>query len=91
MHSLHDIDRCGNPALRVGPLEFVDSPDDVLAFRRAVTGEELLCVFNLAEMPVDWFPPGMRAAQLIAVVGLDELSLPGTLPACSGYIASLQA
>ena len=78
-------------ALRTGAMEFIDAPDDVLAFSRSAPGETLVCVFNLAERPADWAPPGMSAANLITGVGIDESCLPETLPGCSGYVASLKA
>lgn len=78
-------------SLRTGAMEFIDAPDDVLAFSRSAPGETLVCVFNLAERPADWAPPGMSAAHLITGVGIDESCLPETLPGCSGYVASLQA
>lgn len=34
-------------ALRLGSIEFLDTPEPVLAFRRAHKGESLVCVFNL--------------------------------------------
>lgn len=43
------------PALKYGTIEFIDAPENVLAFRRSHAGESVLCAFNLgaAEVVLD--------------------------------------
>ncbi|UZW55381.1 alpha-glucosidase family protein [Sphingobium sp. JS3065] len=48
--------RNGSPALRVGAMDFLETPEELLAFERVHEGERLLCVFNLGEKPVTWKP-----------------------------------
>ena len=79
--------RRSSPALRQGDLEFIDSPEDVLAFTRSVPGEQVLCVFNLGSTSVDWTPPNTGTARLICSVGIDVAGIPGSLNACCGYLA----
>jgi len=40
-----------------GSSELLDTPDEVVAFIRSGTGDDVLCAFNLADYPVDWSPP----------------------------------
>ena len=74
-------------ALRVGDLEFIDAPEDVLAFHRTAADERLVCVFNLGARSIAWSPPGSGNAEVLAHAcdsdgGVPEALLPG-----SGYIA----
>lgn len=47
-HARHFIAfRKAHPALRLGELDFLDTPEPVLAFRRRYKNEELVCIFNL--------------------------------------------
>ncbi|MCO7187921.1 MULTISPECIES: alpha-glucosidase family protein [unclassified Pseudoalteromonas] len=39
------------PELQVGDIEFIDTPEPVLAFYRRHQGKTVLCVFNLGEQP----------------------------------------
>jgi alpha-glucosidase len=57
--------RRSHPALRHGAIAFLDAPDDVLAFARAVAGERILCLFNLGtgEATFD-LPAGMSVTAL---------------------------
>ncbi|RXF03048.1 alpha-glucosidase [Pseudoalteromonas sp. PS5] len=41
--------RGAQPALKTGEIEFIDTPEPVLAFYRKVDEQTLLCVFNLAD------------------------------------------
>jgi alpha-glucosidase len=53
--------RQGSPALRLGEIEFLDTPDPVLAFVRREGEEAVACVFNLSDAP--------RFIELPAVAG----------------------
>ncbi|MEO1252544.1 MAG: alpha-amylase family glycosyl hydrolase [Pseudomonadota bacterium] len=82
--------RKASPALRVGEIEFIDAPGDVLAFYRRAGEERLLCVFNLGEAGVDWRPPVSGAFERIAQLGFDDDAAypPPSMPAHSAYIAT---
>ncbi|RRS07797.1 alpha-glucosidase [Pseudoalteromonas sp. J010] len=41
--------RGAQPALKTGEIEFIDTPEPVLAFYRKVDEQTLLCIFNLAD------------------------------------------
>jgi len=41
--------RASHPALTKGDIHFVETSDDLVAFRRGYAGESILCVFNLGE------------------------------------------
>ena len=43
-----------HPALIAGSIEFLETPQDLLAFVRADTTERLLCVFNFADEPLEF-------------------------------------
>ena len=51
--------RKSEPALRWGGIEFLDTEGEVLAFRRTLNGDTLLCVFNLSSEPARFELPGM--------------------------------
>ncbi|WP_225421325.1 alpha-glucosidase family protein [Sphingomonas parva] len=58
--------RKGRAALRVGTIERVDAPPQVLAFERRAGSERLLCVFNFGEEPIDWpLPAGWRIVERV--------------------------
>lgn len=52
------------PALRLGAAEFVDSPGDLLVFRRSWQDRTLTCAFNLGHAGVDWTTGGETLAAL---------------------------
>ena len=72
------------PALRTGSLNFLDAPDNILAFERTAPGERLLCVFNLGRRPSAWQPPQPARWELLDRVGAADR---GNLPGYSGFIA----
>ncbi len=74
------------PALRYGDLEFIDAPQDVIAFRREHDGKSLVCAFNLGASAVGWPVPLGGDVSLAASVGLDGEQVPTILPAYSGFI-----
>lgn len=41
--------RGAQPALKTGEIEFIDTPEPILAFYRKVDEQTLLCIFNLAD------------------------------------------
>jgi alpha-glucosidase len=55
--------RRNHPVFAKGAIEFVDAPDDVIAFIRDGEGEKFLCVYNLGHAPVE-FSPGFPVARL---------------------------
>ncbi|HEY2482318.1 MAG TPA: alpha-amylase family glycosyl hydrolase [Caulobacteraceae bacterium] len=81
--------RTAHGALRLGAAEVAPAPDGVLAFRRTLGGEALLCVFELAgqaaEVPI---PASTRV--VFAVTGAESLQA-GVLglPAFGGAILGL--
>lgn len=75
-------------ALRRGGIEFIDAPDDVLAFWRTGSDDHVLCVFNLGDEVVNWSPPGAKDCALMASeAGLCETgsTAPTHLQPFSGY------
>ena len=48
-----------SPALRLGDIEFLDAPKEILAFRRKHGADQILCVFNLTEQDVQ-LPAALR-------------------------------
>ena len=81
--------RRSSPALRIGDLDFIDAPEDVLAFYRTAGNERCVCVFNLGANDAAWIPPEADGAGLLTQVGLSGDSVPVTLPPRAGYIAGL--
>ena len=81
--------RRSSPALRIGDLDFIDAPEDVLAFYRTAGNERCVCVFNLGANDAAWIPPEADGAGLLTQVGLSGDSVPDTLPPNTGYIAVL--
>ncbi len=73
------------PALRWGDIEFIDTAEPVLAFRRRLDGQATLVVFNLADAAVDIrLPPTLGKQLRLDGHGLlqghlhgDQLQLPG--------------
>ena len=49
--------RRNHPALVTGGIEFLNAPDDMLAFRRNRGSERLLCLFNFSNKTLSWKPP----------------------------------
>ncbi|MGZ9097266.1 MAG: alpha-glucosidase [Micavibrio sp.] len=43
--------RKNSPALRLGDLEMIETPDPILAFRRIYDGQSIICVFNCSDAP----------------------------------------
>ncbi|MEN0078679.1 MAG: alpha-amylase family glycosyl hydrolase, partial [Pseudomonadota bacterium] len=80
------------PALRCGTLEFLKTPETVLAYIRQVEGEQVLCAFNLGDEAASWEPasPWAQSGELIASQdGPAAGPLPRSLPARAGYWAKL--
>ena len=84
--------RSSSTALKRGDLEFLDTPDDLLAFTRDSSEEMAWCVFNLGQGPIDWTPQFDAAVQVCARVGIEESSdgIPGSLGAYCGYVCFRQ-
>jgi alpha-glucosidase len=75
--------RRGQPALVLGSIAFLDTPDPLLAFVREHQGRRMLAVFNLSKDARDWtLPDGLSPRWLDApgpVAGVADaarLSLP---------------
>lgn len=71
-----------SPALRVGTIDFLDAPNDILAFERIYEGERMLSVFNLGDEPVAWTPQGYWQT-LLSTGGVEDWHF----PAASGLVA----
>ncbi|TMP28205.1 alpha-glucosidase [Pseudoalteromonas rubra] len=71
------------PELQVGDIEFIDTPEPVLAFYRRHQGKTVLCVFNLGEQPTQFAMDVKAHAQHLEIVHHNghyehsQLSLPG--------------
>ena len=78
--------RQAHPALRLGELEILDSPTNVLAFERCFERERIVCVFNLGNEPVNWQPGS--GSRVIAAVGVDDVA--AELSPGSGYVGVVE-
>ncbi|MCG7561588.1 alpha-glucosidase family protein [Pseudoalteromonas sp. McH1-42] len=71
------------PELQVGDIEFIDSPEPILAFHRHYQGKTMLCAFNLSEQPAQLaleISHHTEHLELVHHTGhyeQDQLSLPG--------------
>ncbi|QPB83169.1 alpha-glucosidase [Pseudoalteromonas rubra] len=71
------------PELQVGDIEFIDSPEPILAFYRHYQGKTMLCAFNLSEQPTQLaleISHHTEHLELVHHTGhyeQDQLSLPG--------------
>ncbi|MEC4089341.1 MULTISPECIES: alpha-glucosidase family protein [Pseudoalteromonas] len=71
------------PELQVGDIEFIDSPEPILAFYRHYQGKTMLCAFNLSEQPAQLaleISHHTEHLELVHHTGhyeQDQLSLPG--------------
>ena len=73
--------RKSEPALRWGDIEFLDTAGEVLAFRRTVDGDSLLCVFNLDAAAASFELPGMVVNVTPSALGSNApAQLSGELP-----------
>ncbi len=57
--------RKATPALSLGDIEFVATPDPLVAFVRRHEGEEVICVFNLGATPQVLAHPSLERAELL--------------------------
>ncbi|WP_084421999.1 alpha-glucosidase [Henriciella litoralis] len=85
--------RKSSDALRLGEMEFLDTPDGVVAYKRVHGDAVMICVFNLSERPVSYLP--VQAADLEFVVDQTGAAEPGavipeTLSPWTGYWATLK-
>ncbi|GAB3382479.1 alpha-glucosidase family protein [Lysobacter fragariae] len=80
------------PVLTFGDIEFIETPEPVLAFKRTYQNESMLVAFNLSAHPVDWaLPAGMRPHP-IAAPGVQPGTIEGPrlhLPAHGACYATL--
>jgi alpha-glucosidase len=60
-----------HPALVKGTIELLDSPGDILAFRRVAADEAIVCAFNFADAPQSWTLPADLPCQPLADSGMD--------------------
>jgi alpha-glucosidase len=84
--------RRDQPALRLGDIHFLDTPEPVLAFVRSWNGERVLAVFNLAAAPVEFALPLGESLQLLEGHGLAAGTLHGDrlrLPAHGSLFARM--
>ena len=81
-----------HPALVSGEIEFLDCPDNVLAFIRRAEKETLLCAFNMSRRTTHWDSWVNRYVLPVPIlihVGKIDLNRPTRLPPLSGFIAKL--
>ncbi|ESZ27511.1 MULTISPECIES: alpha-glucosidase family protein [unclassified Mesorhizobium] len=78
-------------ALVKGPIRFLDTDGDFLAFIRQGEDEILLCVFNFADKPADWrLPPDLQLVEAIALGGGAVLQEEGLLlPALGWFVGKV--
>ncbi|MDZ7603899.1 MAG: alpha-glucosidase, partial [Hoeflea sp.] len=72
--------RASQPCLRDGPMMFLETNGDLLAFIRGEGGERLLFVFNLDREPVEWTPPSdLKIAEVVRLHGFAPVWQDGTV------------
>ncbi|MFC5740185.1 alpha-glucosidase family protein [Dyella tabacisoli] len=69
--------RKDQPALRWGDIDFIDTPEPVLAFTRSVAGDTVLAAFNLSGQAVDLSLPLVGRAEHLNGHGLAQGTLVG--------------
>ena len=85
--------RAGSAALRFGEVDFPETPDPLLALRRTLGGETVLCLFNLGTEDVA--VPGELTAGAKPLISSAPaartlpMTLPGTLPRHGVWIGRL--
>ena len=62
--------RRAHPALMLGSITMLDTPDPILAFEREAAGERLLCVFNMGDTSLTWSPAQADGWTLLAENGV---------------------
>ncbi|MCW8807971.1 MAG: alpha-amylase family glycosyl hydrolase, partial [Rhodanobacter sp.] len=77
--------RSSLPALRWGEIQFLDTPDPVLAFTRSLAGETVLVVFNLGVHALDVTLPALGAQHRLDGHRLEHGSLQGDRLSLPGY------
>jgi len=80
------------PALQWGDIHFLDTPEPVLAFIRSFDSRQMLVVFNLSAVSVEWPIPGGRHAHAVEGHGLVAGQLQGNalvLPAHGVFYATI--
>lgn len=77
--------RKSQPALCLGQISFIDTPEPVLAFTRRVDGDTVLVVFNLADAAIDIQLPGLGELHGLEGHGLLAGSLRGDMLQLPGY------
>jgi alpha-glucosidase len=70
--------RKAQPALRLGALRFLDSPEPILAFERRFGDEVLTCVFNLGHETATWAP--IEGIAVMESVNADPVGIAGIAP-----------
>lgn len=58
--------RKGAPAMTHGELEFLETPENILAFVRRQGDQAIACVFNFTAEPQSFSHPSLEAAELLA-------------------------
>jgi alpha-glucosidase len=84
--------RQAHPALRRGTIQFLETPEPVLAFIRHAEAETLLVAFNLSDAATTLTLPSLRGAQPLHGHGLPEGRVDGEdlrLPGCGAVFAAL--
>jgi len=83
--------RRASQALLIGEIEFLSSPDGIIAFRRKADRDELICVFNISTKAQTWRPSPAPALSVLISVGAGQEAAPApeALPPLSGYVARL--
>lgn len=83
--------RRASAPLRHGSIDFHAAPSDIIVFSRCEARESVVCVFNIGSESRTWSPDNSGNLAILASTGLgQEGNQPAeTLPAFSGYIASV--
>lgn len=80
-----------SPALRLGEIEFFDTPGPILAFTRSHENERVLCVFNMSTGDASFRDPSVAQGASLGV-GCGEASVSGerlTLGPCAAELFRL--
>ncbi|MEO1474836.1 MAG: alpha-glucosidase [Pseudomonadota bacterium] len=81
------------PGLQVGDIDFLDAPENIIAFTRTHGEEAWLVAANLGDAPCHWQPGSITGEVQLATTDLDQHTsrLPRQIGAHAGYLARLSS
>jgi len=86
--------RTGSDCLKLGDIQFLEAPSNIIAFTRNWENESWLAVLNIEGQPVEWWPSSFSGRIVLTTHksrGWDQESsqLPGVIEPYTGYLVQL--